>query len=71
MSSPELNEYQRTHERDRFRLLLEAINALISHLELRGLFVEISNCLRRLQHQMTALQRAVEELPKNPLPATH
>ncbi|BCA54499.1 HyfR-type DNA-binding transcriptional activator [Nitrospira sp. KM1] len=43
-------------ERDRLRVLLEINNAVVSHLDLRKLLEEISNCLRRvIPHDVAAL----------------
>ena len=38
------------HERDRLELLLKVNNAIVSHLELREIFLAVSNCLREVVH---------------------
>ena len=48
--SAQAYQQQLARERDRLRVLLEVNNALVSHLELRELFKEISACLRRVMH---------------------
>jgi formate hydrogenlyase transcriptional activator len=50
--------YQRqlAEERDRLRLLLDANNAVVTHLDLRDLFRSIADCLRRfIQQDYTSL----------------
>lgn len=44
------------YERDRMRLLLEVNNAVVSHLDLRDVFIAVSACLRKvIQHDGSAL----------------
>src|SRR5262245_32857244 len=53
------------NESDRLRLLLDSSNALISHRNLRDLFLQISKSLRGLfHHEMTALTLYDEKLDK-------
>lgn len=47
---------QLEYERDRVRLLLEVNNAVVSHLDLRDVFVAVSACLRKvIRHDGSAL----------------
>jgi formate hydrogenlyase transcriptional activator len=49
--SAESYQLQLTRERDRLRLLLEVNNAVVSHLDLRELFMATSACLRQVIRQ--------------------
>ncbi|MEW6248310.1 MAG: sigma 54-interacting transcriptional regulator [Nitrospirota bacterium] len=51
-----LHHQDLTRDRDRLRLLLEVNNAVVSHLDLRDVFVAVSACLRKvIRHDGSAL----------------
>ncbi|WP_447969843.1 sigma 54-interacting transcriptional regulator [Nitrospira sp. M1] len=54
--SAQFAEQHLQHERDSMRLLLEVNNAVVSHLDLRDVFIAVSACLRKvIQHDGSAL----------------